>query len=127
MIFNNANEDLIEYYFLNREPFTLPKNSGFSCSSFSYLYILYGRALNWFMVSYSSGSSHFLKNNIFFESRFSERAGSSIFGIHNIEYLRRVYNKRSNTFVLHEVRHPDTIYDLPYFYKMDNATKAKKE
>lgn len=86
--------------------------------------------MNWFSVPFDSVSAHFLVNyRTYFETRFADCAGSSVFGIHTVEYFRRVYDKKSHSYVLREVKHPDTIYiipDLPYFYKMDNVTKAEK-
>lgn len=131
MSFNNEIEDIIQYYYINGVPINRPKSSSLFCSSFSYLYILYGHAMNWFKVPYLSESPHFLLNHLsVFENHFTDCAGSHVFGIHTVEYFRRVYDKNSGTFILREVQHPDTIYVLPdtaYFYKMDNTTKARKE
>lgn len=130
MSFNNDLEDLIQYYYVNGVLFNRPKNAKLYCSSFSYLYILYGQAMKWFHVPYALESSHFLLKHLsLFETHFTECAGSSVFGIHTVEYFRPVYDKKSGSYVLREVQHPDTLYvlpDLAYFYKMDNATKAKK-
>lgn len=130
MSFNNDLEDLIQYYYVNGVLFNRPKNAKLYCSSFSSLYILYGQAMNWFHVPYALESSHFLLKQLsLFETHFTECAGSSVFGIHTVEYFRPVYDKKSGSYVLREVQHPDTLYvlpDLAYFYKMDNATKAKK-
>ncbi|XP_052689114.1 uncharacterized protein LOC128167432 [Crassostrea angulata] len=130
MSFNNDLEDLIQYYYVNGVLFNRPKNAKLYCSSFSYLYILYGLAMNWFDVNYAWESSHFLKkHSSLFETHFTECAGPSVFGIHTVEYLRPVYDKKSGSYVLREVQHPDTLYvrpDLAYFHKMDNATKEKK-
>lgn len=130
MSFNNEEDDLIQYYYVNGVLFNRPKNAKLYCSSFSYLYILYGQAMNWFHVPYASESSHFFfKHLSLFETHFTECAGSSVFGIHTVEYFRSVYDEKSGSYVLREVQHPDTLYvlpDLAYFYKMDNASKAKK-
>lgn len=129
MSFNNDIEDLIQYYYVNGVPFNQPKNAKLYCSSFSSLYILYGQAMDWFRVPYFSESSHFLLKQLsLFETHFTECAGPSVFGIHTVEYIRPVYDKKRGSYVLREVQHPDTLYvlpDLAYFYKMDNATKAK--
>lgn len=131
MSFNNDLEDLIQYYYVNGVLFNRPKNAKLYCSSFSSLYILYGQAMNWFHVPYASESSHFLLKQLsLFETHFTECAGSSVFGIHTVEYFRPVYDKKSGSYVLREVQHPDTLYvlpDLAYFYKMDNVSKAKKK
>lgn len=131
MSFNNEVEDIIQYYYVNGVPINRPKSSILFCSSFSYLYILYGHAMNWFFVPYLLVSSQYLINySSIFETHFIDCAGSHVFGIHTVEYFRRVYDKKSGSFTLREVQHPDTIYVLPdtaYFYKMDNASKAKKE
>lgn len=130
MSFNNEVEDIIQYYYVNGVPFHRPESSKLFCSSLSYLYILYGRAMNWFFVPYLSESPHFLLNQSVFETHFTDCVGSHVFGIHTVEYFRRVFDKKSGSFVLQEVQHPDTIYvlpDTPYFYKMDNASKAKKK
>lgn len=130
MIFHSEIEDIIQYYYVNGVPYNRPKTSRLSCSIFSYLYLIYGEAVNWFSVPLDSVSAHLLVNyRTYFETRFVDCAGSSVFGIHTVEYFRRVYDKRSQSYVLREVKHPDTIYvipDLPYFYKMDNVTKAEK-
>lgn len=131
MSFSNEVEDIIQYYYVNGIPFNRPNSSRMFCSSLSYLYILYGYAMNWFVVPCLSESSHFLLNHLsIFETRFIDCAGSHVFGIHTVVYNRRVYDKKSGSFILQEVQHPDTIYVLPdtaYFYKMDNASKAKKK
>lgn len=131
MSFNNEVEDIIQYYYVNGVPINRPMSSILYCSSFSYLYILYGLARNWFVVPYISEWPHFLVNHLsVFETHFTDCAGSHVFGIHKVEYFRQVYDRNSGTFILREVQHPDTIYVLPdtaYFYKMDNATKARKE
>lgn len=131
MSFNNDAEDVIQYYYVNGVQINRPKSAFFFCSSFSYLYIVYGHAMNWFVVPYFSVSSHFLFNYLStFETRFIDCAGSHVYGIHTVEYFRQVYDKDSGAFILREVQHPDTIYVLPdtaYFYKMDNASKAKKK
>ena len=133
MHFDNDNEDIIQYYYVNGKQFQRKQTGNgttLSCSSFSYLYIFYAQAMNWFILPYSSVSSDYLQNNFnAFETHFVECAGSSVFGVHTVEYFRRVYDEGSKAFVLREVVHPDTLYvlpDLPYFYKMDNVTKAKK-
>lgn len=84
-----------------------------------------------FVLGFDSTSSHFwmknYKNSL--ETRFTECAGSRVFGIHTVVYVRRIYDKKRKSFVTQEVKHPYTIYelpDLPYFYKMDNTTKAKR-
>lgn len=131
MSFNNEEEDVIQYYYVNGVQINRPMSSILFCSSFSYVYILYGHAMNWFVVPYLSVSSHFLFNYLsIFQTRFIDCAGSHVFGIHTVEYFRRVFDKKSGSFILREVQHPDTIYVLPdtaYFYKMDNASKAKKK
>lgn len=131
MSFNNEVEDIIQYYYINGVPINRPKSSILYCSSFSFLYIFYGHAMNWFFVPRFSGSSHHLSSHLgIFETRFIDCAGSHVFGIHTVEYFRQVYDKKSRSFTFREVQHPDTIYVLPdtaYFYKMDNASKAKKK
>lgn len=131
MSFNNEVEDIIQYYYVNGVPFHRPKSSTLFCSSFSYLYIFYGHETNRFFVPYPSEWPHFLVNHLsVFETHFTDCAGSHVFGIHKVEYFRQVYDRNSGTFILREVQHPDTIYVLPdtaYFYKMDNASKARKE
>lgn len=131
MSFNNEVEDIIQYYYINGVPINRPKSSSLFCSSFSYLYILYGQAMKWFFVPYLLESPHFLLNRLsVFETHYTDCAGSHVFGIHTVEYFRQVYDKNSGAYILREVQHPDTIYVLPdtaYFYKMDNASKAKKK
>lgn len=131
MSFNSDIEDITQYYYVNGVQFNRPKDSPLFCSSLSHLYIIFGQAMDWFDVPYLSESSHILyKYFKVFETRFTECAGYNVFGIHTVVYLRRVYDSKSRSFILREVQHPDTIYVLPdtaYFYKMDNATKARKK
>lgn len=132
MNFNNENEDLIQYYYVNKVVFNRPQNSELLCSIFSSLYVFYGQALDLFLVLYDSTSSRFWMKNQknSFETRFTECAGTKVFGIHTVVYFRRFHDKKMKSFVMQEVKHPDTKYlqpDLPYFYRIDNATKAKKE
>lgn len=71
--FNNENEDLIQYYYVNKVAFNRPQNSGLLGSSFSYLYVFYGQALDLFLVPYDLTSSHFwMKNhkNSFLKKKF---------------------------------------------------------
>ena len=133
MNFDNNNEDIIQYYYVNGKHFERKHTcygTKLICSSFSSLYIAYARAMNLFILPYFSILSDYLQNNLnAFETHFTECAGPSVFGVHTVEYVRRVYDEGSKTFVLREVEHPDTLYvlpDLPYMYKMDNETKAKK-
>ena len=132
MNFDNDNEDIIQYYYVNGKPFEKQKSGNVTnfCSSFSYLYIFYAAAMNWFILPYSPISSDSIRKNLnSYETRFTECAGSSVYGVHSVEYFRRIYDERSKAFVLREVLHPNTLYvlpDLPYFYKMDNVTKVKK-
>lgn len=53
MNFNNENEDLIQYYYVNKIALNRPQNSGWLCSTFSSLYVLYGQTLNMFLVLYT--------------------------------------------------------------------------
>lgn len=132
MNFNNENEDLIQYYYVNKVAFNRPQNSGWLCSTFSSLYVSYGQALNMFLVLYDLTFSHFwTKNHKYsFETRFTECVGTEVFGIHTVVYFRRIYDEKMKSSVMQEVKHPDTIYvlpDLPYSYRMDNATKTEME
>lgn len=132
MNFNNENEDLIQYYYVNKVAFNRPQNSGWLCSTFSSLYVSYGQALNMFLVLYDSTFSHFWTKNYkySFETRFTECVGTEVFGIHTVVYFRRIYDEKMKSSVMQEVKHPDTIYvlpDLPYSYRMENATKAEME
>lgn len=131
MFFNSENEDLIQYYYVNGAHYNRKPGLTTMCSSLSYLYVIYGTAMNWFFVPNMYESSHILTNYLkLYETRFTACAGSSVFGIHTVEYFRRVYDKKSNSFIFRLVKHPDKIYvlpDLPYFYKMDKATKDRKE
>lgn len=72
--FNNENEDLTQYYYVNKVAFNRPQNTGWLCSTFLTLYVLYGQALNMFLVLYDSTSSHFWTKNhkYLFETRFTE-------------------------------------------------------
>lgn len=74
MNFNNENEDLTQYYYVNKVAFNRPQNTGWLCSTFLTLYVLYGQALNMFLVLYDSTSSHFWTKNhkYLFETRFTE-------------------------------------------------------
>ena len=129
MHFDNENEDVIQYYLINGKHFEKQRIST-SCSSISYLYIVYGKAMKWFSLPFFRSSSDNLINfGNLYKTHFTECAGRNVFGVHTVEYFRRVYDKKSKAFVLREVKHPDTLYvlpDVPYFSKMDNATKAKK-
>lgn len=53
MNFNYENEDLIQYYYVNKVAFNRPQNSEWLCSTCSSLYVLYGQALNMFLVLYT--------------------------------------------------------------------------
>lgn len=46
MIFHSEIEDIIQYYYVNGVPYNRPKTSRLSCSIFSYLYLIYGEAVN---------------------------------------------------------------------------------
>lgn len=131
MSFNSENEDVIQYYYINGAPYNKKSGLTTKCSSLSYLYVLYGKAMNWFFVPPMDGSPDILINFLnSYETLFTACAGSGVFGIHSVEYFRRTYDKKSNSFEFREVKHPDKIYvlpDLPYFYKMDKATKDRKE
>lgn len=131
MYFNSENEDVIQYYNINGAPYNKKSGLTTKCSSLSYLYALYGKAMNWFIIPQMDGSPDILINFFnTYETRFTTCAGSSVFGIHTVEYFRRIYDKKSNSFIFREVKHPDKIYvlpDLPYFYKMDKVTKGRKE
>lgn len=127
MAFNNKNKDVLEYYYVNGVPFNRPNEIDSSCSFFSGLYVFIGQKLNWFCTFRIMQTID--KLNLF-ETRFIGCVEPSVFGVHTVEYSRRVYDKRSKSFVLQRIKHPDTIYvlpDMPYFYKIDNATKAKKK
>lgn len=130
MNFDNEKEDVIQYYLINGKHFEKQRIST-SCSSISYLYIVYGRAMKWFSLPFFRSSSDNLINfGNLYKTHFTKCAGRNVFGVHTVEYFRRVYDKKSKAFVLREVKHPDTLYvlpDVPYFSKMDNATKAKKK
>lgn len=129
MSFDYDNEDLIQYYYVNGVPFDRLSTSWSSCTAFSYIYMLYGEAMKWFSVWNNLRCTHSFKQiKNFVETRFTECAGSNAYGVHTVEYFRRVYDKNSQSFVLREVKHPDTIYvlpDTPYFLKTDNETKTK--
>lgn len=129
MVFNNKIEDVIEYYYVNGVPYNRPKQIESTCSVLSHYFMVYGQASNWFFVPCTSQIMQFFENLNFIETRFTECAGSSIYGVHTVEYFRRIYNKKRRSYVLQEIKHPDTLYilpDFPYFLKMDNATKEKK-
>lgn len=119
MSFDYDNEDIIQNYNVNGVSFNRPNTSLFSCTPFSYIYMLYGEAMKWFSVLRNlECSNSFKKIKNFVETRFTECVGSHVYGVHTIEYFRRVYDKKSRSFVLLEVKHPDTIYvlpDTPYF------------
>ena len=134
MTFNNDNEDVFQYYYVNGNPLKRQDINSLAlltCLTLSYFLIALGNGMKWFTVPYpfSSSSDYLMKLNNFHMTRFVECAGPSVFGVHTVEYFRRVYDNKSKAFVLREVKHPDTIFvlpDLPYFYKMDNATKENK-
>lgn len=131
MSFDYDNEDLIQYYYVNGVPFDRLNTSLSSCTAFSYIYMFYGEVMKWFSVVNNLGCTHsFKKIKNFVETRFTECAGSNVYGVHTVEYFRRVYDKNSQSFVLREVKHPDTIYvlpDTPYFLKTNNETKTKQK
>lgn len=135
MNFNNEKEDVIQYYYVNGNHLQEQDTNSLTSlvySTLSYLYIAVGNVMEWFAIPYSSTSSsgYLIKYDNFYMTRLVKYSGPSVFGVHTVEYFRRVYDNRSKTFVLREVKHPDTLYvlpDLPYFYKMDNATKEKKK
>lgn len=131
MSFDYDNEDLIQYYYVNGVPFDRLNTSSFSCTTFSYIYMFYRDAMKWFSVLNNLGCTHSFKQiKNFVETRFTECAGSNVYGVHTVEYFRRVYDKNSQSFVLREVKHPDTIYvlpDNPYILKTDNETKTKQK
>lgn len=127
MVFNNEIEDVIEYYYVNGVSYNRPKLIGF-CSVFSHFYLAFGQASNWFFVPCTSQTMQLYESLNYLETRFTECTRSSVFGVHTVEYFRRVYDKRSKSFVFQKVEHPDTLYvlpDLPYFFKKDNLTKEK--
>lgn len=130
MVFNNDLEDVIEFYYVNGVQYNRPNQIGLSCSALSFLFTLCGQASNWFVVPCTSNFFQFFENLNLFETRFTACAVPNVFGVHTVKYFRRVYNeKQKKSFVLQEVKHPDTIYvqlDLPYFLKMDNATMEKE-
>lgn len=131
MSFDYDNEDLIQYYYVNGVPFDRLNTSLSSCTAFPYIYMLYGEVMKWFSVVNNFRCTHsFKKIKNFVETRFTECAGSNVYGVHTVEYFRRVYDKNSQSFVLREVKHPDTIYvlpDTPYFLKKNNETKTKQK
>lgn len=131
MSFDYDNEDLIQYYYVNGVPFDRLNTSLSSCTAFPYIYMFYGEVMKWFSVVNNLGCTHsFKKIKNFVETRFTECAGSNVYGVHTVEYFRRVYDKNSQSFVLREVKHPDTIYvlpDTPYFLKKNNETKTKQK
>lgn len=93
MIFHTEVEDITQYYYINGVPYNRPKTSTPHALFFSYLYLLYGKAIYWFIVPFDSVSVHYLLNNANnFETRFVDCAESSVFGIHAVEYFRRVYD-----------------------------------
>lgn len=131
MSFDYDNEDLIQYYYVNGVPFDRLNTSLSSCTAFSYIYMFYGEVMKWFSVVSNLGCTHsFKKIKNFVETRFTECAGSDVYGVHTVAYFRRVYDKNSQSFVLREVKHPDTIHvlpDTPYFFKTGNETKTKQK
>lgn len=60
-----------------------------------------------FVLGFDSTSSHFwmknYKNSL--ETRFTECAGSRVFGIHTVVYVRRIYDEKRKSFVTQEVKH----------------------
>lgn len=128
MVFNNEIEDVIEYYYINGVPYHRSKEIGF-CSLFSINYVFFGQTLNWFSVPRAKQLKQLYENRLFLETRFTECAGSSVFGVHTVEYFRRVNDRKSKSFVFQEVKHPDTLYvlpDFPYFFRICNATKEQQ-
>ncbi|XP_062586898.1 uncharacterized protein LOC134248519 [Saccostrea cucullata] len=128
MSFNTESNDLAQYYYINGVPHS-GENS--TCSPFSYLYFLYGKAMNWFFIpDFPSPSHYFLYGHGSYETKFIQCAGPWFFGVHRVEYIRRIYDEKSRSYIFMKVNHPDTLIvlpDLPYFLKMDNTTKADKE
>lgn len=128
MLFNDVNEDLIQFYYVNGAHYKETFGSATACSCFSYFYAV---AMNWFSLPIIHESKHLLFNySGWYETRLITCAASGVFGIHTVEYFRQIYDKKSNSFIFRQVKHPDKIYvlpNLPYFHKMDKATKDKKE
>ncbi|XP_056019408.1 uncharacterized protein LOC130054258 [Ostrea edulis] len=133
MLFYSESSDLVQYYYINDGLYSKQDNgTKWRCSALSYLYILYGIAMEWFFLPELTPSSSDFFVNTFgsYQSFFIECAGPSVFGVHSIEYFRRMYDEKTKSFVLIEVKHPNTLIvlpDLPYFLKMDNVTKTKKK
>lgn len=107
--------DLIQNYYMNKVAFNRPQNSGLVCSSFFFVSVRVLWTSAGFVLGFDSTSSHFWmknhKNSL--ETRFTECAGSRVFGIHTVVYVRRIYDKKRKSFVTQEVKHPYTIYALP--------------
>lgn len=80
MSFNSENEDVIQYYNINGTHYSKTSSLTTKCSSLSYLYVLYGQAMNWFFVPQMDGSPDILINFLnSYETRFTACAGSSVF------------------------------------------------
>lgn len=129
MVFNNDMEDVIEYYYVNGIPYNRPNEIGLSCTVLSYYFAFYAQASNWLSFSCASKFMQSFNNLNLFEPRLTACAESDVFGVHTVEYFRRIYDKQKKSFVYKEVKHPDTVYvlhDFPYFNKMDNATMEKE-
>ncbi|XP_062586896.1 uncharacterized protein LOC134248518 [Saccostrea cucullata] len=129
MSFKSERRDIFQYYYVNGALYSNGKNG--RCSAFSYLYILYGKLMNWFTIPEFSSSSDILLNRFeSYQTHFLGCAVDGFFGVHRVVYLRRIYDKKSRADIFIEVKHPDTLIvlpDQPYFFKMDNTTKADKE
>lgn len=131
MNFNSESGELLQYYYINGLHYSQQYKR--NCSALSYLYVVYGQTMEWFVFpSFRSRmpSAFFVNYLDLYRTHFVECAGPSVFGIHSVEYFRQIYDEKSQSFILVEVKHPDTLIvlpDLPYFLKMDNTTKAKKE
>lgn len=96
MVFNNKMEDVIEYYYVNGVPYNRPKQIESTCSVLSHYFMVYGQASNWFFVPCTLQIMQFFENLNFIETRFIECAGSSIYGVHTVEYFRRIYDKKED-------------------------------
>ncbi|XP_061182421.1 uncharacterized protein LOC133190749 [Saccostrea echinata] len=132
MSFKSERSDITQYYYVNGVPYSKEeKRENGRCSAFSYLYFLYGKAMKWFTVPEFSSSSDILLNRLdTYETHFLGCADERFFGVHRVDYLRRIYDEKSRAYIYIEVQHPDTLIvlpDQPYFLKMDNTTKADKE
>lgn len=96
MSFNSENEDVIQYYNINGAHYDKKSGLTTKCSSLSYLYVLYGQAMNWFTVPQMDGSPDISINfSNSYKTRFTACAGSSVFGIHSVQFFDEFMTKRA--------------------------------